>query len=306
MTPTRIDICIPTYRRPTLLGQLFESLRAQDLPAGLETAWIVVDNDPEESARPVVEAAAARGWPVRYFTQPEKNIALTRNKALDAATADYIAFLDDDEVATPQWLRHLYATLQACDADVVLGPVQGVLPPDTPAWIQASGAFERPGRPTGTPMSQGAAGNALLRAQALRDRQARFDPAFGLTGGEDTAFFVKLKAQGARLVWCQEALATETVVPDRLSARWILKREFSTGQTYADIVGRPRQALRVPGWMLYRLSLVGVAAVLALACWPWSRGKALRWARKMAANLGQLSSLQATRLKAYAQVTPTR
>lgn len=305
MTSTRIDICIPTYRRPTLLGRLLESLHAQQLPEGVETAWIVVDNDPEESGRAVVAAAAARGWPARYLTQPKKSIALTRNVALEATSAPYVALIDDDEMATPQWLQHLYATLTRHQADAVFGPVQGILPSNAPAWIQECGAFDRDSHVTGSERPHGATNNVLLRASFVREHQMRFDPAFGLTGGEDTDFFLRLKARGAKLVWCQEALVTETVVPDRLSARWILRREFSTGQTYADITGRPRQMIRLPGWALHRLGLVCVAAVLALANLPRSRGKAMRWVRKMATNLGQLSSMQTSRLKAYARVTPT-
>lgn len=302
-TPT-VDICIATYRRPLLLEGLLQSLHAQVLPPGTQVRWIVVDNDPDGSARPVADRATQRGWPLTYLTQPEKNIALTRNKALDAAGGDFLAFIDDDEVATPQWLARLLETMQAFEADVVFGPVQGVLPADVPAWIRRCGAFERPGRATGTRMSLGAAGNVLIRRTALSERGHRFDAGFGLTGGEDTDFFWRLNGTGAKLVWCQEALATESVEPSRLSARWILRREFSTGQTYADIVGRPRGGSRLWAWFGHRTALALVGTTLALLAAPWSRAAGMRWARKAAANFGQLSSLHSARVKAYAHVPP--
>lgn len=297
--PLRIDVCIATYRRPQLLDKLLHSLHAQELPPDTEVRWIVVDNDPEQSGQATVQAALDRGWPVQYHSQPRKNISLTRNVALGAARAPWIAFLDDDEEASPRWLAHLLEAAQRYQADVVFGPVQGVLPAEAPSWAESCGAFRREPRPTGTAVPFGGAGNVLIRAACLPEPGLRFDLRFGLTGGEDTDLFSRMQRAGARLIWCDEALATEPVAPERLTVNWVLRREFRTGQSYADILGRPAGVLaRVP-WVAYRLGLLGIGAGLALVTLPFSRGRSLHWARAAARNLGQLSSLQPHRYQEY-------
>jgi glycosyltransferase involved in cell wall biosynthesis len=58
---------------------------------------------------------------------------VARNACLDAATAPLVAFIDDDQVASPEWLVALVGTLESSNADVVLGPVQAVYGPDRAA-----------------------------------------------------------------------------------------------------------------------------------------------------------------------------
>lgn len=301
---SRIEVCVATYRRPALLARLLQSLHDQQLPEGTDLAVIVVDNDPEQSAGATVQAAIDRGWPVRYFTQPEKNISLTRNVAVAQATADLIAFIDDDETAPPRWLAHLLRTLQTTEAAAVIGPVQGELPPDAPAWVRSGGFFDAQVQATGSQSLRGTTNNALVRRRLIPDPQHAFDPAYGLTGGEDTDFFERLKTRGGRLVWCQEALVTEDVPPDRATLRWILRRDFRSGQSFADILGRPRRIAALLPWTVYRSGLVLVAALGTAFSWPFSRARGVWCAKKVATNLGQLSTLTNQRLAEYRAAEP--
>ena len=116
-----ISLCIATYRRPDRLGALLADLGRQELrPAEV----IVVDNDEAGSARAVIEAARAAGapFPIHYDIQPQRNIALTRNRTVALATAEWVAFVDDDERAPPAWLRQLADAAAAHGAVGVLGP----------------------------------------------------------------------------------------------------------------------------------------------------------------------------------------
>ena len=76
---------------------------------GLFTYCVVVaDNDRLESSAALVSALRR---PVRrcrstYCVEPRQNIALARNKAIEHATGDFVAFIDDDEFPTRRWLLH--------------------------------------------------------------------------------------------------------------------------------------------------------------------------------------------------------
>jgi succinoglycan biosynthesis protein ExoM len=132
-----VDICIATYRRPALLAALLAALAQQDRH-GMAVRLIVIDNDHRGTARAAARAGAAHsGLPLLYQIEPQQNIALARNRALRLSKADYIVFIDDDETPAPGWLAALLKCCQRCDADLVFGPVDSVLPADAPAWGQA-------------------------------------------------------------------------------------------------------------------------------------------------------------------------
>lgn len=294
----QVDICVATFKRPTWLEQLLRDIAAQEVPADVTLRVIVVDNDPAGSARSALQAVPVAKLGLLYLQQPEKNIALTRNMALDHCTADWVVLVDDDETVPPHWLRSLLECQSSHGADVVLGPVNGRFTPSTPHWILAAGFFVMPPIPSGTELQFGGTGNALLRGSLVRAGQ-RFDPRFGLTGGEDTEFFFRLHQGGYKMVWCQEASAFEHVPAERMKLRWLLRRSFRGGQMFADIVARPKSLGARCVWALRQAALMALNAALALCLWPAGRGPAARHICRLAGNVGQLSTLSSFRFQEY-------
>lgn len=300
-----ISICIATYRRPERLAALLDDLVAQQR-APQEV--VVVDNDAAGSARTVVERRRAAGtpFPIHYGIQPEQNIALTRNRTVALAGGDWLAFIDDDERAAPDWLQRLAQTAVRGDVDGVLGPVEPVLPDDAPAWIRRGGFYRWARMATGTivPVNKLRFGNVLLRGALLRDTDAPFDPRYGQTGGEDGELLGRLVQQGACLVWCDEAVVHEPVEAARLSLRWLLLRALRGGQDYArhrlsGRFGALGRAGRVR--FVLRAALQALAAAgLALLAWPRGRHRAVHWLMKAAANLGKLSVFLGWHYREYA------
>ena len=241
-----VDVCIATYRRPQLLGQLLDALAQQDAP-GWRLRIVVVDNDRDGSAAPVAQAwRGAHDIELVYAIEPEQNIALARNRAIGLSTGCRIAFLDDDEVPAPGWLQAILGCMEHYRADVVFGPVESVLPPDAPRWARR--CFSKPERATGTPVTHGGAGNVAFRRAVLGGRGDPFDPTFGLTGGEDTDWFYRLHLAGRSMVWCAEALATEAVPDTRLRLSWLRRRAFRGGQTYYRVFVRRYTRGRAALW----------------------------------------------------------
>jgi len=219
-----VDVCIVSYRRPDFLKDALQSVANQQLDS-LRMRIIVVDNDRDETARMAVETFRNQVMcEVIYDVEPNQNISMARNRALIYVRADYLAFLDDDEIAPIDWLVTLLATLKRYDADVVFAPVRGMLPPGAPKWAKIIPVFQRPRRTTGTTLKFGGAGNVLLKKDALGLPVQQFDSAYGLSGGEDTDFFFRLYSMGRRMVWCDEALVSEQVPENRLTLKWVLHR----------------------------------------------------------------------------------
>ncbi len=82
-----ISVCICTYRRPELLKKLLSKLEQQETNGLFDYSAVVVDNDVAESARNTVESFAKQSsLAISYHVQPEQNIALARNKAVENAS----------------------------------------------------------------------------------------------------------------------------------------------------------------------------------------------------------------------------
>lgn len=299
-----VSVCICTYRRPEQLAWLLVDLAAQ---TRLPDEVVVVDNDARGSARETVERFAATApFVLRYAIQPEKNISLTRNLSMKTATGDWLGMLDDDERTSPQWLATLLECAVRHDAGCVIAPVLCQVPDDAPEWIKKGGFYAQPRYVTGTVIRHNVIGlgNVLLKAEWIRDMPVPVDPSYGLTGGEDLEFIARLERAGCRLIWCDEALATEVVEPSRLNAGWILKRALRTGQTYARLVlGGGFGVLGPAGKVLFFLRALSqglIAALLALLSLPRGRHRALYWLGRAYANYGKVSLLWGARYQEYA------
>lgn len=226
-----IDVCIATYKRPQLLKKLLLSLVAQETGGEFTFGIIVTDNDAQRSAEPVVRALNGSGRNVSYAVEPEQNVSLARNKSLSLATGDYVATIDDDEHADSRWLLLLHRAITSHHADVIHGPVISEFDHETPGYIKAG--FMRPNPPTGSTEKYILnTGNTLFRRKLIENMPMPFDPRFGRTGSEDTAFFHGLKRRGCRMIWCREAVVFETVPSRRANLLWLLKRKFRNGNLY--------------------------------------------------------------------------
>jgi glycosyltransferase involved in cell wall biosynthesis len=192
----------------------------------------VCDNDVEQSAASVVSFFKG-GIPleIKYSCEPRQNIALARNKVLEDASGDFVAFIDDDEFPAPDWLEKLYVACQSHAATGVLGPVRPHFDEPPPRWILQGRFCERPEHLTGRIMKwdECRTGNILFRRSILEGDPEPFKPEFG-TGGEDKDFIMRMTERGFTFVWCNEAIAYETVPPSRWARTYMLKRALLRGR----------------------------------------------------------------------------
>jgi succinoglycan biosynthesis protein ExoM len=227
-----ISVCICTYKRPELLQRLLQELSTQETEGLLSFSIVVADNDQLESARPVVaDFGASSNIPIKYCLETRQNIALARNKTIENATGDFVAFIDDDEFPAQGWLLNLFKTCEQYGVDGVLGPVKRHFDVKPPNWVLKGDFYERPTHPTGYVIewSGGRTGNLLLKMQLFADGEPPFRPEF--RAGEDQDFFRRKIGMGKVFVWCNEAVAYEVVPPSRWNRTIMLKRALLRGAT---------------------------------------------------------------------------
>ncbi len=236
--PKHISVCICTYKRPHLLKRLLSELRVQDTGGLFTYSIVIADNDELQSAEAVtLDFAAESHIETRYCVEPRQNIALARNKAVENARGDFLAFIDDDEFPGKRWLLTLFKACNDYDADGVLGPVRPYFDKDPPKWVVKGKFYERPTYRTGLVIDwrKGRTGNVLLRRRIFAPGGQAFRPSF-LTG-EDQDFFRRMIEKGHSFIWCNEAVAYEVVPPIRWKRTFLLRRALLRGAAVCACVG---------------------------------------------------------------------
>lgn len=238
-----ISVCVCTFKRPAILKRLLRKLEQQNTKDLFTYSIIVADNDEAQSAKAVVSEFTAKSHvQAVYCVEPQQNIARARNKALQYAEGDYIAFIDDDELPIRDWLLVLIQTCKKYDVDGVLGPVKPYFEQEPPEWVIKGKFYERPTYSTGLVIDwrKGRTGNVLLRKRIFDGLEYAFNPEF-LTG-EDQNFFMRMIDRGCVFIWCNEAIAYEIVPPIRWQRKFILRRALLRGQiTIKHPISRKRE-----------------------------------------------------------------
>lgn len=255
-----LTIAMLTYRRNDYLAQVIPELLAQAddvCDAQTTVSVLIVDNDPQAGARAVVEAAraalggeqpeaaessgaadldAAATSRLVYVHEPEPGIVAGRNRALSQAHgSDALVFIDDDEIPSPGWLKALVSTWRAQGCAAVTGPTPPTFEIDPSAWVVASGAFDSWEAADGAQVRSADTGNLLLDLAVVEGLGLRFDPRYGLTGGEDSLFTRQLTRAGGVIRFAAGAVVTKRVPAARARRTWVLERSLRSGSSWARV-----------------------------------------------------------------------
>ncbi len=284
-----------------MLAECLQSVAGQEPPAGAEVELIVVDNNPAPQADAVVaRVAAGAAFPVTLVHEPEPGIPHARNRAIDEAlarSADWIVCVDDDEIADPGWLKSLIEAGTAFKADVVQGKLVKIYPERLPLFVLPT---NYPARAEGQELDVAYTHNVAFAAWLVRPDKAalRFDERLRFAGGSDSHFFRRARRIGARIVATEKSVVRETQVPERLSLKWQLRREYRVGagmarsETALDVPRGERR--RKPGQLIFRIFRMIVTIILSplMLIFGFKRFEETVAAamRKIAASAGALSA----------------
>lgn len=180
-----VSVIIPVFNAERFVAQALASVAAQTYP---HREVIVVDGGSTDQTEAIVRAHAAEPAAVRWVPQTGTGLAAAWNSGLAAATGEWVAFLDSDDLWLPDKLAQQVAYLRAHpEAQFVIGQVRfflepGCPPPTTmkPEIFEADHLARMPG--------------ALLARRTLFETAGNFDPSFGIS--TDIEWFARVMALG--------------------------------------------------------------------------------------------------------------
>ena len=301
---TMVAICIPTLKRLDGLRKLLDSIEKQIFPKLGSTPVIqicIVDNDPAASAKQVVDDWQEKlAFPIIYEVEKRPGIPFVRNKLVSIArNAEFIVFIDDDEIATPTWLDELLSVQARFDADVVMGSLAPIYEESPPAWI-LKGDFHASNRfQDGLTTSSLLTGNVLLRSRLFSKLAIAFEEEMALTGGTDVLLGRHLRKHGVEFYWADNALVNEIVPAQRCRVKWLLLRRFRGGsvRVLANRFAQDNNALADSLLFSFRIFIIGI---LKTATCAW-KGKhaAVKGIGYMVQSVGVIAGLFGSAYQEY-------
>ena len=109
MTTPLISVIVPVYRVEAYLERCVKSILSQTYK-NLEV--ILVDDGSPDQCPAICDACAEKDARVKVIHQENKGLSGARNAGIDAASGEYLAFVDSDDYVSPHFIEELYQLLQ--------------------------------------------------------------------------------------------------------------------------------------------------------------------------------------------------
>jgi len=248
----RISVAICTHNRYDLVSKAVASAAAQDLPPD-QFHILVIDNSPD------TERAAAFGSRfegienLSYVHETTPGLSNARNLAAVTCGTEFISFLDDDAIASPQWLREVLHAFDAFgdSAAIVGGRVLPIWGAPRPPWLHDKMLGSVSVVDWGGDLRLAEAGewfcgaNISFRTSAILDcggfatNLGRKGSGSALLSNEEIKLVAEIKARGGLMIYAPLAVVDHLVEPKRLTHSWFRKR--MAWQATSDFLMDPDQ-----------------------------------------------------------------
>ena len=265
-------VCIPTFRRPQHLRLTLDSLVRQRTSRGF--AVVIVENEAtaREGAAVATGFLAAGSLSGVCIVEPRQGNCYAINAAFETARANFASatsflMIDDDEVASADWLERMVSAAETTGADIIGGPVIPKFADEIWNRLGHHPAFAPAYDSSGpVPIIYGCGNCLITRTVFEKLEDPAFDQRFNFLGGGDLDFFARSRRAGMTFHWVADAVIRETVPASRTQLSWLVLRSLRIGAINYLVESKASQT----PWLRARL----LAKVLAL--FPLSLYRAAR------------------------------
>jgi glycosyltransferase involved in cell wall biosynthesis len=244
--PPLISVVICTYNRADLLPGALGSLLQQSLDQSLFEI-IVVDNNSTDSTPDVV--AQYLSYPhIRYIHEVSQGLAHARNRGYKEASGRYVAYLDDDARADPEWLKSILNVFNNTVPEpfAVGGPIYPFYLSQKPEWFKDDYEIRSWGdKPRFLVPKESFSGSNMIFTKIILEQSGGFNIHVGVNGatlsvGEETSLFLKLweSYDGQDIFYYSPGIKIfHYAPPEKMNTTYALKRSFAWGQSAMHVLG---------------------------------------------------------------------
>ncbi len=238
-----VSVVICSYNRAAYIGAALDSLYHQTASKD-DFEVIVVDNNSSDGTNEVVKTwrAANPDGHFYYSTETKQGASFARNKGAALAKADWLCFMDDDAIATSDYIQNIIRHTQS--HPTVLGFGGKIIPkyiPEEPRWMSyyvssLVGNFDY--APVACPFENGKyplESNMILKKSAF-DLVGGFNEAIpGVVGtlrigGEGKELFYKVIALGQKIYYDPSICVYHVVEVKKLTPEYMYRVASGIGR----------------------------------------------------------------------------
>jgi glycosyltransferase involved in cell wall biosynthesis len=237
-----VSVVICTYNRCDSLRRTLDRFCRMKVPADLQWELIVVDNNSTDTTRSVCDELAGR-LPLRYVFEPRQGQSSARNRGIQEAAGDLVAFTDDDVDVSQDWIAQLHqAAVRHPEAGFFGGRIIPRWERPPPGWLAKHSAtllkgmamhFDR-----GDTECLVASGDKPFFGANMAFRKTLLAPgpsfrediglsADAATRQDETVFMNELLAQGHKGLYAPAVVVFHRNPPSRMTERYV--REWFRG-----------------------------------------------------------------------------
>jgi len=241
-----LSIIICTYNRCDSLKDVLNSLKSQVSLGPDQVEALVVDNNSNDGTRELVESEG-RDFPIplRYTFEPHPGISLARNRGIQEARGDILAFADDDVILERNWVVKILEFSRAHDFAAAGGRVLPLYPEDTPSWVLDNRDILRgpilchdfgPEVKRYDDRMDPFVGANLIVPKTTFETCGLFNTDIVLgkdTMGEDTELFLRLSKAGKPLYYCGNICLRHKADKNRMNLKYLAHWSLRAGRFYA-------------------------------------------------------------------------
>lgn len=236
----KISAIICTLNRAEYLRESIGSLLNQTLP---KTRYeiLIVDNGSTDNTSEVVNREYDDVQNLRYVYEPILGLSQARNTGWRQAVGEYVAYLDDDAIAYPQWLEkilHVFETIKPKPA-CVGGRIEPLWETARPPWLsdriaRCLGVLDLSDSPMTLDDSHGLFGGNSAYPRHLLETVGGFQTSLGRKGNkllsnEENLLHQQLKQRGYHYYYHPEVAIRHHVPSFRLTKSWLIRRWYWQG-----------------------------------------------------------------------------
>jgi len=275
MATASVIVC--TYNRCQSLKETLQALSGQQLRNGLAMEILVVDNNSTDETRTVVqEASRGARWPIRYLFEPAQGTTYARNRGIQEAQGDLVAFVDDDVIPEPSWVAALEEAFETHRADCVGGKIIPLWASPPPRWLAQGrdhaklwallALLDLGPEPVVISSTNGHSlygANLAFRKTVFAD-VGLFATHLGRRGsmlfsGEDTDILIRLLHADKCVVYAPTAIVHHRIGPERMRMGYFRRWKFHSGRQMSSLEGPARRPLAA--WHVRECAQNGLSAL---------------------------------------------
>jgi glucosyl-dolichyl phosphate glucuronosyltransferase len=233
----RLSVIVCTYNRADLLGEALESLARQTAdPSTYEI--LVVDNNSTDRTLQLSRDFIASHATCRVMTEFAQGLSHARNRGYREACAPWVAYMDDDAKAYPDFVERILYIIDQYPFDAVGGMFLPWYKYGKPKWFRDTYASN--GRlldQVGVLEKSYISGGVSAFKKSVLETCGGFPTDMGMTGctiayGEETLLQTRMRQKGYSIGFDPQLRIEHVVNTYKLSLWWLVKAEYYHGLAF--------------------------------------------------------------------------